>query len=186
MTEPVSVRYEFSYTTTDPDDPEAPGIQTTFALGAIAQDVVYGIRTGLEGVASITDVVVNEVFEHREEVVLPDTPGTPGVDEVQQVVISGGGNQTNWTLSLDGQTTDPVFVKNPTATTVQAALEALPNIGVGNVAVTVPTSWTWVIAFQGALGQQDVAALEAVIVSGGGTAVVTITTPGAAPAGVVQ
>jgi hypothetical protein len=173
----TTVRFEFSYTNVE------DGMPGSFGLGGITPEVAAGIRTGLQGVASITDVTAHEVVESRTEVVLP---GSSGADEVQEVVISGGGNSTNWTLSLDGQTTDPAFVKNPNATAVQSALEALPNIGVGNVAVTVPTSWTWVIAFQGDLGQQDVSTLEAVIISGGGTVEVTTTTPGAAPTGVVQ
>jgi hypothetical protein len=106
---------------------------------------------------------------------------TPGVDEVQQVAISGGGNSTNWTLSFGADTT-PAFVKNPSADAVQAALEALESIGVGNVVVT-GSGWTWNVAFQGALGEQDVDALAGNIVSGGGTIAVSTTTPGAGGSG---
>lgn len=110
---------------------------------------------------------------------------TPGVDEIQQVIISGGGNSTNWTLGFNGQTTDPAFVKNPNADAVQAALEALPNIGAGNVAVT-GSGWTWNITFQGALGEQNVSTLAGNIVSGGGTIAVTTTTQGAPSSGPIS
>jgi hypothetical protein len=108
----------------------------------------------------------------------------PGVDEVQQVAISGGGNNTNWTLGFGGQTTTPVFVKNPNAATVQAALEALSTIGAGNVAVT-GSGWVWNVTFQGVLGDQSVAPLVGTI-SGGGTIAVTTTTPGAGGTGPIS
>jgi thiamine monophosphate synthase len=37
-----------------------------FAIGGISEDVAQGIKTGLEGVASITDVAAASVKEYRE------------------------------------------------------------------------------------------------------------------------
>jgi hypothetical protein len=101
-------------------------------------------------------------------------------NEVQQVAISGGGTSTNWTLGFEGDTTTPAFVRNPTPTAVQAALEALGSIGVGNVAVT-GSGWVWNVMFQGALGDQDVAELAGDIVSGNGTIAVSTVTEGIPP-----
>jgi hypothetical protein len=65
MTQPVTVRYEFHYVTV------ADGLQGGFGIGNISDDIAKGIRVGLEGVASITDVIAAEVKEFKEEVVLP-------------------------------------------------------------------------------------------------------------------
>jgi hypothetical protein len=65
MTTPVSVRFEFKYTTV------ADSIETMFAIGGITEEVAKGIRSGLESVPSITDVIAAEVMEHKEEVILP-------------------------------------------------------------------------------------------------------------------
>ena len=64
---PVSVRFEFSYTTVATNQP------TSFALGGIAEDVAHGIKVGLEGVATITNVTAVEVMETREAVSVPVT-----------------------------------------------------------------------------------------------------------------
>jgi hypothetical protein len=62
---PVSVRFEFNYTTIATNAP------TSFALGGITEEVAHGIRVGLEGVASITNVTAVEVMETREAVSVP-------------------------------------------------------------------------------------------------------------------
>lgn len=62
MTTPVSVRYEFSYTNLDTNTP------TSFALGNISDAVAAGIKAGLEGVTTITQVNVVEVSETRAPV----------------------------------------------------------------------------------------------------------------------
>ena len=67
MTAPVSVRFEFSYTTIATNQP------TSFALGGITEEVAHGIWVGLESVTSITNVTALEVMETREAVEVPVT-----------------------------------------------------------------------------------------------------------------
>jgi RHS repeat-associated protein len=70
--------------------------------------------------------------------------------------ISGG----TFTLTYSGQTTGNIAY-NASAATVQAALEALSNIGTGNVDVTKLTdsseSQTWQVTFQGSLAGTNAA-----------------------------
>jgi len=85
------------------------------------------------------------------------------INEVQRVgfrsndyPISGG----SFTLTYSGQTTTSI-AWNASATTVQSELEALSNIGTGDVAVTkvsdTSLAQVWQIVFQGALAATNVA-----------------------------
>jgi hypothetical protein len=105
-----------------------------------------------------------------------------GANEVQTVTITGTPTGGTFTLAYWGQTTTAIAY-NANAATVQAALEALPGIGVGNVAVTGgPGPGTpYVVTFQNALAGRDIAALTAVGSFTGGASpavAVTTTTPG--------
>lgn len=83
-------------------------------------------------------------------------------DEVQTVgfTTAMGVYGGTFTLTYSGQTTSTI-AWNASAATVQTALEALSNIGSGDVAVTKLTntnnSQTWQVAFQGALAGTNVA-----------------------------
>lgn len=65
---------------------------------------------------------------------LADAP-TDGVDEVQTIVLTGTPTGGTFTITFDGEETDDIAF-NATAAEVQAALEALPTIGEGNVTCT--------------------------------------------------
>lgn len=56
----------------------------------------------------------------------------PGVNELQTLTITGSPTGGTFTLTFEGQTTGNIAY-NATAAAVQAALEALPSIGTGNV-----------------------------------------------------
>lgn len=106
------------------------------------------------------------------------SPYVGGVSEVQTVTITGTPTGGTFTLTWNGQTTAAIAY-NATAAAVQTALEALSNIGVGDVAVTggpgPGTAYT--VTFRGALSDQDVAALTATAsLTGGTTPGVTIAT----------
>jgi hypothetical protein len=81
------------------------------------------------------------------------TEGGP-VNEVQRVGHIGAFSGT-FTLTFSGQTTSAI-AWNASAATVQSALEALSNIGTGDVAVVQTQSQgstkEWQITFQNALG----------------------------------
>ena len=67
----MAVRYEFSYDTPQPNDPQGnavPPVSTVFSIGGISLDVVKGIRRGLLNVPSITNVVVSRVVESAQAV----------------------------------------------------------------------------------------------------------------------
>lgn len=88
------------------------------------------------------------------------TPGddSPTVNEIQTVTITNADGGT-FTLTYSGQTTSAIPYGS-TALVVIAALEALSNIGVGDVAI-VKASDVYTITFQGALAATDVAQLTA-------------------------
>lgn len=102
---------------------------------------------------------------------------TPSVNETQNVLIDATGG--TFTLSYGGYTTSPIAY-NADPGTVESALGALTSIGVGNVSCAgSPTNIN--VAFQNALGGQDVAEMTAdpgSLTGGAQTATVTTTTPG--------
>jgi hypothetical protein len=117
-------------------------------------------------------------------VLLASAAALGGVNEQQTVTITGTPTGGTFTLTYAGATTATIAY-NAAASAVQTALEALPNIGVGNVAVTGgPGPGTpYVLTFQNQLARQNVAQLTAAHAFTGGTTpaiAVTTTTPGSA------
>lgn len=90
------------------------------------------------------------------------TPFPSGANEVQRITVNGSPSQGTFTLTYDGQTTDPIAY-NASAATVDAALEALSNIGAGDVTCSGgPLPSTAVdIEFTGTLAQTNVNAITA-------------------------
>lgn len=84
------------------------------------------------------------------------------VNEIQEVSIVGTPVSGNFTLSYDGQTTGSIAY-NASAATVDSALEALSNIGAGDVTCTGgPLPGTAVdVEFTGALADTQVAMMTA-------------------------
>jgi hypothetical protein len=93
--------------------------------------------------------------------------------EEVQTITYGGSGLTDYTLTFDGQTTESISA-DATAADVQEALEALDNIGPGNVVVTGEVGGPFTVKFVGALANQDVAQMTAT--PNGGTGSVTIAT----------
>lgn len=79
-------------------------------------------------------------------------------DAEQLVTLFALPSAGTFLLSFDGETTDPI-AWNAAASVVEAELEALSNIGSGNVAVSGDAGGPWLIAFTGPLGTQPVATL---------------------------
>jgi hypothetical protein len=104
-----------------------------------------------------------------------------GANEQQTVTITGTPTGGTFTLTYAGATTAPIAF-NAAATAVTTALEALPNIGPGNVVASGgPGPGTpYVVTFQNQLGRQNVAQMTAAHALTGGTPAiaVTTTTPG--------
>lgn len=101
--------------------------------------------------------------------------------EVQSLTVDAAGG--TYTISWNGQTTSAIAY-NANAAAVTAAMEALSNVGVGDVVVTggvgaagggTPYTFTWALA----LGNVATPTTNAASLTGGaGTAVFTVTTPG--------
>jgi len=100
-------------------------------------------------------------------------------NERQQVAITGSPTGGDFTLTFDGQTTTGIAY-NANAAAVQAALEALSNIDVGDVVVTGgPGPGTaWIVEFQGtkAYANQTQMTKNAAGLTGGSSPDVVVTT----------
>ena len=97
-------------------------------------------------------------------------------DEAQTVTVGGSG-LTSFTLTFADQTTAAIAAA-ATAVQVDAALEALSNIGAGDVVVTGANGGPWTVTFAGALADTDVAQMTATPTGGTGTVTVATTVPG--------
>lgn len=103
-------------------------------------------------------------------------------DEVQ-TITEGGSGLTSFTLTYSGQTTASID-DDATAAQVQAALEALSNIGEGNVEVTGGPLGTgpFSVKFVGDLANTNVAQMTATPTGGTGTVTIATGTAGGADA----
>lgn len=70
------------------------------------------------------------------------------VNEAQTVTLTGGPTGGTFTLTFSGQTTAAIAF-DASAADVQAALEALGNIGIGDVSVTGDAGGPWTVVFSG-------------------------------------
>jgi len=101
-------------------------------------------------------------------------------DEVQSVTVGGSG-LTSFTLTFSGQTTESLD-DQATAADVQEAIEALSNVGAGNVVVTGDAGGPWIVTFQGDLENTNVAQMTSTPTGGTGTVTVATVTAGGADA----
>lgn len=111
---------------------------------------------------------------------------TVGVNEVQSVTITGTPTGGTFTLTYSGQTTGAIAF-DADAATVDAALEALSNIGADDVTCTggaLPGAAV-TVTFTGALAGTDVAEMTAdgALLTGGTTPAASVTTTTAGGAG---
>lgn len=99
----------------------------------------------------------------------------PTVDEVQSVTITAATGGT-FTLTYGGQTTSAI-PRSASAATVQAALEALSSVLVGNMIVTGDAGGPWFCQFYDALGAQNLALMtgSSAGLTGDGTQSLTVT-----------
>ncbi len=135
----------------------------------------------LDGAAFLTlwptGVVPSGVLLYKHSSGLYRPMGGAAADEVQ-TVTEGGSGLTSFTLTYAGQTTASLD-DDATTAQVQAALEALSNIGAGNVVVTgttAPVAMT--VTFVGDLADQDIAQMTATPTGGTGTVTVATGTAG--------
>jgi hypothetical protein len=108
----------------------------------------------------------------------PISPPLTAVNEVQSVTVAATGG--HFRLSFKGEQSGEIPF-NATAAEVQAALEGVPGLGAGQVAVTGEPGGPWSVEFTGAHAGEDVPQLGANPGSLEGpepTAAVATTTPG--------
>lgn len=106
-----------------------------------------------------------------EDGILRTIIGSPQ-NERQRVVIAG--SPTSFTLNLSGQPTAAITTAGITNTLIKTRLEALPNVGAGNVAVTGAYP-TINVQFVNALADTNLAQMTGTA-TGGTTPTVTVTT----------
>jgi hypothetical protein len=96
-----------------------------------------------------------------------------------QTITEGGSGLTSFTLTFSGQTTTSLD-DQATAAQVQAALEALSNIGEGNVEVTGNAGGVYTVKFVNDLANTNVAQMTATPTGGTGTVTIATSTAGGA------
>lgn len=106
---------------------------------------------------------------------------TPGTNEIQTITKSGTVSGGTFTIAVNGEVTTAIAFGANNAT-VLAALEALPNVGTGGIAVgggpvnTTPITLTFLKQFAGQ--NMPLVVVDSSLLTGGGTYVPTETTPG--------
>jgi hypothetical protein len=141
------------------------GALSTTVTG-LAANTAYSITVKVVDGAGNTSVASNALT------------GTTGTNEIQ-TVTEGGSGLTSFTLTFSGQTTGSIAAA-ATAATVQAAIQALSNVGAGNAIVSGSASGPYTVTFQGTLAATNVAQMTATPTGGSGTVTVTTATPGVA------
>jgi len=128
---------------------------------------VYTVEfTGVHGSANqpqITASVYSSSWVANHTISVSTTAATGSgspVNEVQTVTLTGTPSGGTFTLTYDGQTTGTIAY-NASAATVTNALEALSNIGSGDVAVTGSAGGPWTVTFTGALAGTNVPQMTA-------------------------
>lgn len=95
--------------------------------------------------------------------------------EVQTVTITGGPTGGTFTLTFDGDTTDPIAF-DAAATAVQTALEALVSIEVGEVTVTGAAGGPYTVTFAVSVGNVPQMTASGAGLTGGTAPDVTVAT----------
>jgi len=99
--------------------------------------------------------------------------------EVQIIAIVNSPGSGKFALALDSMPT-ALIPYHPAAGELQSALEALPNIGAGNVKITKDSNWVYRATFQNALAEKNINTLQlwANELGGGGDVQITVDTEG--------
>lgn len=121
---------------------------------------------------AVVTAAVGYVFVHNTPGAVAPTPAEldaldPETFGAQKHVVSVTGTPTSYTLVVDGDATD-VLPLASTAAVVQAAIEAIEGVGVGNVEVTGTSAVSpgLTIYFTGALLGSEVTVAEGTYVAG--------------------
>ncbi len=127
----------------------------TSAIEPVGESVIAltGMATAVPDPAVTTGVSVKFGSDPQEYTVTARTLGS-GANEVQDIEIDDDVSGGTFTLTFGAQTTS-ALAYNASASVVQAALQALSTIGLGNVLVTQVTP-VWRATFAGTLSSSNV------------------------------
>ena len=163
----IYIRDGFDNTTNTPTTSAIePVLETNIALA--------GMNTVVPDPSVSTGVTVKFGSDTTEYTVTARTLGS-GTDEVQTIEIPATVTGGTFTLTYSAQTTGNLAY-GASAVVIEAALEALSTVGLGNVAVTGATP-VWTVTFGGTLASTDASAIsgDGSLLTGGAATDVTIT-----------
>lgn len=123
-------------------------------LGGIVEVADAKIVGGIAAVNDGTPVWIRG----SDNMIEPSASAAEGADEVQTVTVSGSPTGGTYTLTFDGETTDPIAF-NADAAAIQSALENLDSVEPGDVAVTGTGPFT--VTFGGEYADVNVAQMTA-------------------------
>ena len=155
------------------DEVEASAGSTT--SGGVTTANTHVVVTGPEDGKPFTMTAGTTDAGQGEVTVTVLVEGVAPLNEIQRVRLGGTPTGGTFTLTFSGQATAAIAY-NANAAAVVAALEALSNIGVGDVAVTESATSDWLITFQGAYAETNVPILTGNGASITGAATVSVTT----------
>jgi hypothetical protein len=146
--------------------------------------VTFQNQMGYRDVAALTGSAASLTGTTPGLAIATATPGAGLANETQTIAASGTVSGGTFTVTYSGQTT-AALAYNVSTADLQAALEGLSNVRIGNVAVTGTAGSIYVVNFRGALAGTNIAAvtIDNTAITGGGTYVVATTVGGAAGSG---
>ena len=147
-----------------------------------AANVIVNVGAGITGIADDdTGVIysINAPLPQRIRSVL--TLANSAENEVQTIDLGDFGAADTFTLTWDGNATDPITHDTDISTDIDTALEALAGIAVGDISVSRTSETVYVVTFEGALAEQDVSAITITDATGFTPTGVTETNAGVAP-----
>lgn len=141
--------------------------------GANLYEIEFAYSAGATNVNAVTSSATWSAAQGRFDVVVTaTTEGHAAGSEVQVVTLTSSPTGGTFTLTYSGQTTSAIAY-DASAATVDAALEALSNIGAGDVVVTGSAGGPWTVTFATALAGINVAEMTG---SGSGLTGATVQT----------
>jgi len=148
----------------------------SFSVNSQRYEIEFISYDGSAGQSQLTASTYASSGDGNHRIPITNTAGIAAVNEVQKIAIQGTATGGTFTLTYAGQTTSAIAY-NASAATVDTALEALSNIGVGDVNVTGPSGGPWLVEFTGALAGGDRAQITATSsLTGSAASNVTVTT----------
>lgn len=144
--------------------------------GTATYQIEFTDYDGSTAQSQLTSSAYTASGQIKHRLAITNTAGVAAVNEVQKIAIQGTASGGTFTLTYAGQTTSAIAY-NASAATIDTALEALSNIGSGDVSATGSAGGPWLVEFTSALAGGDRAQITATSsLTGSAASNVTITT----------